>query len=73
MVKDKDESAKADKANKKGVKDSRAKDIKPAQEKTPKKVADKKNLQKSQRVKQILRMQVRPRRRKRLQPLAQHH
>ena len=42
MVKEKDESAKADKANKKGVKDSRAKDVKPAQEKTPKKVADKK-------------------------------
>lgn len=42
MVKEKDESAKADKANKKGVKDSRAKDVKPAQEKIPKKVADKK-------------------------------
>jgi len=42
MVKDKDESAKADKAFKKVVKDSRAKDVKPAQEKTPKKVADKK-------------------------------
>ncbi len=42
MVKEKEGSAKADKANKKGVKDSRAKDLKPAQEKTSKKLADKK-------------------------------
>ena len=42
MVKDKDESAKADKATKKIVKDTRAKGVKPAQEKTTKKVADKK-------------------------------
>ena len=42
MVREKDESAKADKATKKIVKDTRAKDVKPAQEKTSKKVADKK-------------------------------
>ena len=42
MVKEKEESAKADKSNKKVVKDSRAKDVKPAQEKTSKKVSDKK-------------------------------
>jgi hypothetical protein len=42
MVKEKDESAKADKANKKVVKDSRAKDVKPAQEKKTNKLADKK-------------------------------
>ena len=42
MVKEKDESAKADKATKKIVKDTRAKDVKPAQEKTSRKVADKK-------------------------------
>jgi len=42
MVKEKDESAKADKATKKIVKDTRAKDVKPEQEKTSKKVADKK-------------------------------
>ena len=41
MVKDKNESAKADKAGKKVVKDSRAKDVKPAQEKASKKIADK--------------------------------
>ena len=42
MVKDKDESAKADKATKKIVKDPRAKDVKLAKDKTSKKVADKK-------------------------------
>jgi ribonuclease E len=46
MVKEKEESAKADKSNKKVVKDSRAKDVKPAQEKTSKKVSDKKELSK---------------------------
>jgi len=46
MVKEKDESAKADKAIKKVVKDSRAKNVKPAQEKKTNKIADKKEASK---------------------------